>query len=101
MLLVTTGTTPHLEQMWNSAVLVPKTYLATSEGLRTVTRSEPPGHDVHTPPCLTQKEQVQARAGISTGAGCHARTKEMFAQWQLPVINIARSWGFLWAEHAT
>jgi len=34
-----------------------------------------------------QKEQVQARAGISVGAGSHSNLKEMFPQWQLPPMS--------------
>ena len=79
---------PHLEQMWNSAVSVPKAYFDTSEGSPMVTLSEPVGHEVQTPPCLVQKEQVQARAGISEGSGSQARANEMFPQWQLPEISI-------------
>jgi hypothetical protein len=40
---------------------------------------------------LVQKEQVQARAGISAGSGSQARKKEMFPQWHLPWINM-RAW---------
>jgi hypothetical protein len=39
------------------------------------------------PPCLVQKEQLQARAGISAGSGSQVREKEMFLQWHLPWIN--------------
>ena len=74
--------------MWNSAVFVPKAYLDTSEGSRTVTLSEPVGQEVQTPPCLVQKEQVQARAGICDGSGAQVRVNEMFLQWQLPEISI-------------
>jgi hypothetical protein len=68
--------------MWNCAVSVPKVYLDTSDGSLTLTLSEPLGHEVHTPPCLAQNEQVQAQAqaGISDGSGSQASVKDMFAQ---------------------
>jgi hypothetical protein len=87
MSLVTTGTTPQLVQMWNWAVLVPKAYRETLAGSATETTSLPVEQEVHTPPCLVQKEQVQARAGISTGSGSHSSSNEMFPQWQLPQIS--------------
>ncbi len=91
MVLVTTGTTPHLEQMWNCAVSVPKAYVATSSGSSTLTLSEPVGQDVQTPPCLAQNEQVQARAGISDGSGFQSSAKEMFPQWHFPEMSIEGS----------
>src|SRR4029453_17993598 len=45
------------------------------------------GQEVHTPPCLVQKEHVQARAGISTGSGSHSNSNAMFPQWQLPAMS--------------
>src|SRR5260221_9245097 len=78
---------PHRVQMWNSQVRVPNTYLDTSAGSLTCTCRAPPGLEVHTPPCLVQNEQVQARAGISAGSGSQTREKEMFPQWHLPWIN--------------
>jgi len=39
---------------------------------------------------LMQNEQVQARAGISEGSGTQVSLNEMFLQWQLPLISIAR-----------
>jgi hypothetical protein len=54
-----------------------------------VTLSEPVGQDVQTPPCLVQKEQVHARAGISDGSGFQVSANEIFPQWQLPQISIA------------
>jgi hypothetical protein len=66
--------------MWNCAVFVPKAYRDTSEESLTSTFSEPAGHDVQTPPCLVQNEQVQARAGISSGSGCQSSANEMFPQ---------------------
>src|SRR5436189_5430156 len=53
--LVTTGATPQRAQMWNCAVDVPNEYLETRAGSRMVTARAPDGHEVHTPPCLTQK----------------------------------------------
>src|SRR5579864_185459 len=88
MRLVTTGTTPQREQTWKSAVFVPKAYFPASEGSLTFTFSEPVGQDVQTPPCLTQNEQVQARAGISVGSGFQVSANEMFPQWQLPEISM-------------
>src|SRR5579859_1770999 len=88
MRLVTTGTMPHRAQMWNCAVRVPNAYLDTSDGSSTTTSSAARGLEVHTPPCLMQNEQVQARAGISAGSGSHARENEMFPQWHLPWINM-------------
>src|SRR5258707_143342 len=88
MRLVTTGTMPHRVHTWNSAVLVPNSYFDRSAGSFTMTFRAPRGLDVQTPPCLTQKEQVQARAGISTGSGSQVREKEMLPQWHLPWINI-------------
>jgi len=87
MRLVTTGTIPQRAQVWNSAVRVPNAYLDTSEGSLTTTFSAPPGLEVHTPPCLVQNEQVQARAGISAGSGSQVSEKEMFPQWHLPWIT--------------
>lgn len=87
--LVTTGTTPHLAQMWNCAVPVPKAYRVTLAASATVTTRRPVGQDVHTPPCLVQKEQVQARAGISVGSGSQSNWNAMFPQWQLPGISMA------------
>lgn len=91
MRLVTTGTIPQRAQVWNSAVRVPNAYLDTSAESSTTTFSTPPGLEVHTPPCLVQNEQVQARAGISAGSGSQAREKEMFPQWHLPWINTGLS----------
>src|SRR5712664_111170 len=79
---------PHRAQVWNSAVRVPNAYLDTSEGSLTTTSSTPPGLEVHTPPCLVQNEQVQARTGISAGSGSQAREKEMFPQWHFPLISM-------------
>src|SRR5712692_3260537 len=79
---------PQRAQVWNSAVRVPNAYLDTSEGSSTTTFSAPLGLEVHTPPCLVQNEQVQARAGISAGSGSQVREKEMFPQWHLPWINM-------------
>jgi hypothetical protein len=50
--------------------------------------SEPPAQDVHRPPCLTQNEQEQARAGISRGSGCQSSLKEILPQWQAPEISM-------------
>jgi len=86
--LVTTGTAPHRVQMWNAAVLVPNAYLETSDGSLIVTVRAPLGLEVHTPPCLTQNEQSQARAGISAGSGSQVREKDMFPQWHLPLITM-------------
>src|SRR5687767_8916396 len=91
MRLVTTGTMPQRLQILNSAVLVPKVYFDTSEGCLTATSSAPAGLEVHTPPCLVQNEQPQARAGISAGSGSQVREKERFPQWHLPWINMAPS----------
>ena len=70
------------------AVRVPNAYLDTSDGSLTTTFRAPFGLEVHTPPCLVQNEQVQARAGISAGSGSQVREKEMFPQWHLPWINM-------------
>ena len=78
--LVTTGTTPQLEQMWNCAVFVPNSYLETRDGSLTDTLSDPVGHEVQTPPCFTQNVQPQARAGIADGSGFHVSSKEMLPQ---------------------
>jgi hypothetical protein len=56
----------------------------------TLTLSEPPGHEVHTPPCFVQKPQLQARAGISDGSGFQSSVKEMLPQWQPPRISMVR-----------
>ena len=80
MRLVTTGVTPQLEQTWKSAVFVPNAYFETRDGSLTVTTSEPVGQDVHTPPCFTQNEHPQARAGIAVGAGVQSSVKAMFPQ---------------------
>src|SRR5258707_8546019 len=88
MRLVTTGTMPHRVQIRNSAVLVPNAYFDTCAGSFTTTLRAPRGLEVHTPPCLVQNEQVQARAGISTGSGSQVREKEMLPQWHLPRITI-------------
>jgi len=71
---------PQRAHVWNSAVRVPNAYLETSEGSPMEILSEPFGFEVHTPPCLVQNEQVQARAGISAGSGSHAREKEILPQ---------------------
>ena len=51
-------------------------------------RKRPVRQEVHTPPCLTQNEHPQARAGISVGAGFQSRVKLKFRQWQLPVMSM-------------
>src|SRR5688572_32918076 len=79
---------PHWPQVWNSAVRVPKAYLETRDRSLTTISRAPVGVEVHTPPCLTQNEQVQARAGISEGSGSQVREKKMFPQWHLPWINM-------------
>src|SRR5215472_482633 len=93
MVLVTTGTTPQRAHTWKSAVRVPCAYFETSEASLTVTSSDPRGVEVHTPPCLAQKEQVQARAWISVGLGSHTSANAMLPQWHWPRISM-RS-GFL------
>ena len=75
---------PQRLQMWNKAVDVPNEYLETSVGSRTVMVRAPEGLEVQTPPCLVQKLQVQARAGISVGSGSHVSSKVILPQWQLP-----------------
>src|SRR5215469_12321399 len=50
--------------------------------------SDPVGHEVQTPPCFAQNEQVQARAGISDGSGRQSSAKEILPQWQRPEINM-------------
>ena len=80
MVLVTTGTMPHFEHVWKSAVLVPNAYLETNDGSLTETFSDPAGHEVQTPPCFRQNEHVQARAGISVGSGAQSNVKLMFPQ---------------------
>src|SRR6476660_2015307 len=79
---------PHRAQVWNSAVLVPNAYVDTSDGSLIATSRAQIGLEVHTPPCLVQNEQVQARAGISAGSGSQVREKEMFPQWHLPWSNM-------------
>jgi hypothetical protein len=86
---VTTGTTPQIAQMWKTAVFVPKAYFETLDASATLTFNDPAGHEVQTPPCFVQNEQVQARAGISDGSGSHLSTKEMLPQWHLPLMSIA------------
>src|SRR4029077_11220746 len=90
MRLVTTGTTPQRAHTWNSAVRVPCAYFDTSAGSLTVTSSAPRGYEVHTPPCLAQNEQLQARAWISVGLGSQVSENEMLPQWQVPRISMAR-----------
>ena len=80
MVLVTTGTTPQFMQTWNSAVFVPKAYAETRLESLMRTVNEAVGQEVQTPPCFTQNEQPQARAGISPGSGCQSSTKEMLPQ---------------------
>ena len=87
MSLVTTGTAPQVVQTWKSAVFVPKLYFVTRTGSRYKTTSAPVGQDVHTPPCFMQNEQVQARAGISTGSGIQSSSYAMLPQWQLPLTS--------------
>src|SRR5215831_19300264 len=79
---------PQRPHTWNSAVRVPCAYFDMSAGSFTVTSSAPLGYDVHTPPCLTQNEQPQARACISFGLGSHASAKAMLPQWHLPRISM-------------
>ena len=62
--------------------------LGDEGGSLTTTSRAPIGVEVHTPPCLTQNEQVQARAGISAGSGSQMREKQIFPQWHLPWINM-------------
>src|SRR5262252_5983985 len=88
MRLVTTGTTPQRAHTWKSAVRVPCAYFETSEGSLTVTSSDPRGFEVHTPPCLMQNEQLQARAWISAGLGSHMSENAMLPQWHLPRISM-------------
>src|SRR5438270_12203099 len=90
MWLVTTGTTPHAVQTWKSAVSVPKAYFATRERSFTMTSSDPVGQEVQTPPCFTQNEHVQARAGISVGSGSQFSANAMLPQWQQPEISIGQ-----------
>jgi hypothetical protein len=71
-------------QIWNWAVLVPKTYRETLAGSATETTRLPVEQEVHTPPCFMQKEHVHARAGISVGSGSQSNLNETFRQWQLP-----------------
>src|SRR5438552_1843887 len=52
--------------------------------VKITTSRAPRGLEVHTPPCLMQNEQLQARAGISAGSGSQVRENEMFPQWHLP-----------------
>src|ERR1051326_7266257 len=47
--------------------------------------------DVHTPPCLAQNEQVQARAGISPGSGSHTSWNAILPQWQAPAMSMSGS----------
>src|SRR5690242_8726349 len=89
MRLVTTGTTPHALQTWNAAVPVPNAYSDTRARSRTRMRSDPPGHDVQTPPCRVQNVHEQARAGISVGSGVQSSANAMLPQWQLPEIRMA------------
>jgi hypothetical protein len=60
------------------------------ERSRTRMRSDPAGHDVHTPPCRVQNVHVQARAGIAAGAGVQSSANAMLPQWQLPEMRMAR-----------
>ena len=70
------------------AVFVPKAYFETLDACATLTFNDPVGHEVQTPPCFVQNEQVQARAGISEGSGSHLSTNEMLPQWQAPEISM-------------
>ena len=83
---VTMGTTPQREHTWKVAVLVPKLYFDTSAAWVTWTVTADPAFDVHTPPCLRQKEQEHARAGISAGSPGHSSAKVMLPQWQPPLM---------------
>ena len=80
ILEVTTGTMPQRAHVWNEAFPVPNEYLDTSAEFRITIRRAPRGFEVHTPPCLEQKEHAQARAGIWAGSGSQARENEMFPQ---------------------
>src|SRR2546426_1219546 len=71
---------PQRAQVWNSAVRVPNEYLDTSARSLITTSRAPRGLEVHTPPCLMQNEQLQARAGISAGSGSQVRENEIFPQ---------------------
>jgi hypothetical protein len=53
--------------------------------------SDPVGHEVQTPPCFAQNEQLQARAGISDGSGRQSSAKKILPQWQRPEINMGTS----------
>lgn len=64
------------------------------------TFSEPVGHDVQTPPCLTQNVHVHARAGISDGSGVQASSNEMFPQWQLPEMTIGLGRQAKWIQRS-
>src|SRR5207244_12802406 len=86
---------PQRAQVWNSAVRVPNEYLDTSAGSLITTSRAPHGLEVHTPPCLMQKEQLQARAGISAGSGSQVRGNEMFQQWHLPRTTITRAFAII------
>src|SRR5438552_14862364 len=59
--------------------------------VKITTSRAPRGLEVHTPPCLMQNEQLQARAGISAGSGSQVRENEMFPQWHLPWTTITRA----------
>ena len=68
---------------------MPKTYREMLAGSLIERVSLPVGQEVHTPPCLAQKEHMQARAGMSAGSGSHSNSNEMFPQWQLPEMSMA------------
>jgi hypothetical protein len=67
----------------------PNAYFDARVRSLTLTVSDPVGHEVQTPPCFAQNEQVQARAGISDGSGRQSSAKKILPQWQRPEINMA------------
>jgi hypothetical protein len=69
--------------------LVPNAYFDARVRSLTITVSDPVGHEVQTPPCFAQNEQVQARAGISDGSGRQSSAKKILPQGQRPEINMA------------
>jgi hypothetical protein len=82
------------------AVFVPNSYSETRALSATSTLSVATGSDVQTPPCLTQNEQVQARAAMCGASPSHSSVNAMLPQWQLPRISTAARRGPAGCSHA-
>jgi hypothetical protein len=66
----------------------PNAYLETRETSRIATANRDFGLDVQTPPCLTQKEQLHARAGISGASPSHSSSSPILPQWHWPLMSM-------------